>query len=173
MRLLRRRWSRKGIYSGLVLDLSSLDLEEIANALADQTHYEYRRLINPQTGEIVFWTADTGIDGRTPVDLDELNLVGIDPLPSWVWYQDMADFAETISDEQAGPRLLRAIQGKGAFRRFKDELHDGYPDLLTPWYAFRDARAQRRAVQWLADNSLITDDTASRFLTDHPDPDLP
>jgi Uncharacterised protein family (UPF0158) len=157
----------------LVLDLSSLDLEEIGNALADQTDYEHRWLINPHTGEIAFWTADTGIDGQTPVDLDELDLVCIDPLPSWVWYQDMADFAEAITDEQAGRRLLRAIQGKGAFRRFKDELHEEYPDLLPAWYAFRDARARRRAVQWLADNSLIDDDAASRFLTGLPDPGPP
>ena len=67
------------IYPGLVLELSSLDLGEIAEALADQTDYEHRWLINPQTGEIVFWTADTGIDGQTPVDLDDLNLVCIDP----------------------------------------------------------------------------------------------
>ena len=62
-----------GIYPGPVLDLSNLDLEEIASALADQTDYEHRWLINPQTGEIVFWTADTGIDGQTPVDLDDLD----------------------------------------------------------------------------------------------------
>ena len=55
----------RGIYSGLVLNLSSLDLEEIGNALADQTDYEHRWLIHPQTGEIAFWTADTGIDGQT------------------------------------------------------------------------------------------------------------
>jgi hypothetical protein len=167
------RSCRRGIYSGLVLDLSSLDLEEIGNALADQTDYEHRWLINPQTGEIAFWTADTGIDGQTPVDLDELDLVCIDPLPSWVWYQDMADFAETITDERAGRRLARAIQGKGAFRRFRDELHDEHPDLLPAWYAFRAVRANRRAVQWLADNSLIDDDAVSRFLAGHPDPDLP
>jgi hypothetical protein len=160
-------------YSGLVLDLSGLDLEEIGNALADQADYERQWLINPQTGEIVFWTADTGIDGQTPVDLDELDLIRIDPLPSWVWYQDMADFAEDISDEREGRRLARAIQGKGAFRRFRDELRDEFPDLLQTWYAFRDVRARRRAVQWLADNSLIDDDAASRFLADHPDPDLP
>ena len=170
---LLERWLWEGIYSGLVLDLSSLDLEEIANALADQTDYEHRWLINPETGEIAFWTSDTGIDGQTPVDLDELDLVCIDPLPSWVWYQDMADFAEAITDERAGRRLLRAIQGKGAFRRFKDELHEEYPELLAAWYAFRDARAHRRAVQWLADSSLIDDDAASRFLAGHPDPDLP
>jgi Uncharacterised protein family (UPF0158) len=161
------------IYSGVVLDLSSVDLEEIASALADQAGYEHRWLINPQTGQIAFWTADTGIDGQTPVGLDELDLIGIDPLPSWVWYQDMADFAETITDERAGRRLLRAIQGKGAFRRFKDELHEEYPDLVPAWYAFRDVRARRRAVQWLADNSLIDDEAAERFLTGRPDPGLP
>jgi hypothetical protein len=165
-----------GTYPGRVLELSSLDLEEIANALSDQTDYEHQWLINPQTGQIVYWTADTGIDGQTPIDLDDLDdldLIGIDPLPSWIWYQDMADFAEGITDERAGRRLARAIQGKGAFRRFKDELHEEYPDLLPTWYAFRDARARRRAVQWLADNSLIDDQAADRFLASHLDPDLP
>ena len=156
-----------------MLELSSLDLEEIANALADQSGYEHRWLISPQTGEIVLWTADTGIDGKTPVDLDELDQVGIDPLPSWIWYQDMADFAEAMTDERAGRRLARAIQGKGAFRRFKDELHEEHPDLLPAWYVFRDARARRRAVRWLADNSLIDGEAADRFLASHPDPDLP
>jgi hypothetical protein len=33
--------------------------------------------------------------------------------------------------------------------------------------------APRRAVQWLADHSLIDDEAADRFLTGHPDPDLP
>src|SRR5207245_479285 len=76
-----------GIYPGLVLDLSSLDLADIAEALADQTDYEHHWLINPETGEIVFWTSDTGIDGHTPVDLDELDLICINPLPSYIWYQ--------------------------------------------------------------------------------------
>jgi len=156
-----------------VLDLNSLDLGEIANALAGQAGYEHRCLINPQAGEVVFWTSDTGIDGQTPIDLDDLDLADIDPLQSWIWYQDMADFAEAITGKRAGRRLARAIQGKGAFRRFKDELHDEHPDLLPAWYAFRDARAQRRAVQWLAGNSLIDDAAANRFLTGHPDPDPP
>jgi hypothetical protein len=99
-----------------VLDLSRLDLDEIATALADQTDYEHRWLINSETGEIVFWTSDTGIDGQNPVDLDELDLIPIHPLPSRVWYRDMADFAEEIRDERAGRRLARAIRGRGAFR---------------------------------------------------------
>jgi Uncharacterised protein family (UPF0158) len=157
----------------VVLDLSKLNLEDIATALSDQANYEHQWLINPETGEIVFWTAETGIDGQTPVDLEDLDMIGIDPLPPWVWYQDMADFAELITDERAGRRLARTIQGKGAFRRFKDELQEEYPELLAAWYEFRDVRAERRAVDWLADNSLIDDEAASRFRDDHPDSALP
>ncbi|MDG4820434.1 hypothetical protein O7635_01025 [Asanoa sp. WMMD1127] len=64
-------------------------------------------------------------------DLDGLDLVAIDPLPSRVWHRDMADFAEAISDAVAGQRLARAIQGRGAFRRFKTSstrsTHTSYP----------------------------------------------
>jgi hypothetical protein len=36
-------------YVGPMLDLGRLDLDEIANALADQTDYEHRWLINRDT----------------------------------------------------------------------------------------------------------------------------
>ncbi|MEU4645568.1 UPF0158 family protein [Micromonospora sp. NPDC023814] len=155
-----------------MLDVRHLDLEEIAMALQDQGAYEYRWLIDPASGEIMMWTADGGIDGKTPVDLDELDLVPIEALPPSVWHRDMADFAERVSDEQAGRRLQRAIQGRGAFRRFKDELHEEYPHLLTAWHAFHHARATRRAVDWLLDNSLIDAAAASRCRAEHADPDV-
>ena len=47
--------------------------------------------------------------------------------------------------------MALTTQGKGAFR-FKDQLHEEHPGLRPAWYAFLDARATRRAVQWLADN---------------------
>jgi len=123
--------------------------------------------------EIVLWTREGGIDGETPVDLDDLDLVAIHPLPSYVWYEEMTDFTELVSDDQAARRLTRAINGRGAFRRFKDELHEEYPDLLPVWYAFRDVRAARRAVDWLLDASLISHDAADRFRAEHADPPVP
>jgi len=81
--------------------------------------------------------------------------------------------ASLAESSRSASAMLRAIQGKGAFRRFEDELNEEYPDLLPAWYAYRDVRAKRRAVPWLADNSLIDDEAADRFLTGHPDPDLP
>jgi hypothetical protein len=67
----------------------------------------------------------------------------------------------------------RAIDGRGAFRRFRAEMHDEYPHLLPAWYAFRDNRARRRAVEWLADHSLIDEETASHYRATHPDIELP
>ena len=68
-----------------MLDLGRLDIDEIAMALSDQTDYEHRWLLDPRTGQVAFWTSDTGIDGQDPVELDELDLIPIDPLPSGVW----------------------------------------------------------------------------------------
>ena len=127
-----------------MLDLAGIDVEEIATALADQTDYEHRWLIDPRTGEVVFWTSDTGIDGENPVEFDELDLILIDPLPSYVWYQDMVDFADGISDRAAGRRLSGSLQGRGAFRRFKNQLYEHHPELISAWHALCDARAQRR-----------------------------
>ncbi|HRC40769.1 UPF0158 family protein [Nostocoides sp.] len=146
-----------------MLDLDALDVDEIATALADQSADEHRWLIDPTTGEVAFWTSDMGIDGENPVELDELDLILIDPLPSHVWHQDMVDFADGISDRVAGERLRRSLQGKGAFRRFRNELHQRHPELISAWHAMRDARAHVRAVQWLADEGLITQEAARRF----------
>ena len=156
-----------------MLDLEEVDVEEIATALADQTDYEHRWLVDPRTGQVAFWTSDTGIDGECPVDLDELDLIPVDPLPSYVWYQDMVDLAEGISDRVAAQRLTESLQGKGAFRRFKNQVYEHHPELISAWHALRDARAQRRAVQWLLDQELIEDGAARQFERDHPDPSLP
>ena len=65
-----------------MLNLGEMDIEEIARALADQTDFEHRWLVDPRTGQVAFWTSDTGIDGENPIEIDELDLTLIDPLPS-------------------------------------------------------------------------------------------
>ena len=86
-----------------MLRLGQVDLDEIAQALSDQTDYEHRWMLDPATGELHIWTSDTGLDGQDLMEDDELedtDLIAVDPLPPHVWYADMADCAERISDEQ-------------------------------------------------------------------------
>ncbi len=153
-----------------MLELGGIDVEEIATALADQADYEHRWLVDPGTGQVAFWSSDTGIDGENPVEIDELDLIPIDPLPSYVWFQDMADFTDGVSDSAAGRHLTQSLQGRGAFRRFKNQIYEHHPELISAWHALRDVRAQRRAVEWLLDQGLIDDGAAQQFATDHPDP---
>jgi hypothetical protein len=158
-----------------MLDLTRIDLEQLATALQDQgqSFYEHVWFVDRETGELRFWTEDGGVDGEHPIDLDEVDGVIVEPIPSYVWYRDMVDFAEGISDERAGRRLGRALDGRGAFRRFRNELYEEYPELVSVWNAFRDTRALQRAVEWLVDNELVDEDAAERYLADHPDPPLP
>ncbi len=54
-------------------------------------------------------------------------------------YQDMQDYIESLEDEHLRELLEVAIQGSGAFRRFKDVLYR-YPEAQGNWFKFREER---------------------------------
>ena len=64
-------------------------------------------------------------------------------------YRDMAEFIDTVTDLDLADRLGIAIQGRGAFRRFKDTLARWPAEL--EWYGFSDDRQRGRARAWLAE----------------------
>ena len=72
-------------------------------------------------------------------------------------YRDMEDFIETVEDEQFANRLWRAIEGKGAFRRFKDTLYDR-PAEQERWYKFKDDCLRQRAIEWLESLDIELDE---------------
>ena len=65
----------------------------------------------------------------------------------------MVDFVATVTDPVLADRLDVALDGRGAFRRFKDVL-DRDPDELTRWYVFFGDRRRGRARAWLAMHAL-------------------
>ncbi len=155
------------------LDLGAVDIDELAQALQDQESYEHWWTFDPQTGEIGFGLEDMGDDEEEDDEDSDRELLRIYPYPTHVWYRDMVDFAEGLSDERAARRLFRALDGRGAFRHFKNELYEEYPELVSVWQAFRTTRAHRRAVEWLLDEGLINEAVAERFADEHPDPPIP
>lgn len=76
-----------------------------------------------------------------------------DSLGSRPGFRDMVEFLETVADERLATRLDRALGGRGAFRRFRDELTDA-PDELARFHRFTDDRRRGRARQWLAESGL-------------------
>jgi hypothetical protein len=65
-------------------------------------------------------------------------------------YHDMEQFIEGVTDPDRADRLAIAIDGKGAFRRFKEVLAR-WPEDEERWYRFSDERRRGRARRWLAD----------------------
>ncbi|MPZ61987.1 MAG: hypothetical protein GEU93_11970 [Propionibacteriales bacterium] len=151
-----------------MLDLDTLDLREIADALDDHS-WEHRWYLDPSTGDVHCRSEfDDTDDGPDP---DELGWIRIHPSDSGEGYRDLQDFIARVGDPRAQDLLERAIAGRGAFRRFKDTLFE-FPELREAWFALRDARASRRAVQWLLDERLVDEDQAQRAMQRFADPEL-
>ena len=68
-------------------------------------------------------------------------------------YRVMEDFIETVADRRFQAQLAYAIQGRGAFRRFKDALFT-HPDERERWFAFNTARVRERVLAWLEDEGI-------------------
>ena len=107
--------------------------------------------VDPVSGEVHTRAGDGFYD-----DEDEIadDWVQIDDADTAEEYEDMVDFAEAVIDAPRRTRLSRALEGRGAFRRFRDEVHrDG--DIGRLWHRFQDARREMRVASWLADVALI------------------
>lgn len=66
-------------------------------------------------------------------------------------YRDMLDFAADLADEGLREQLFQALDGRGAFRRFREVLNeDEHEAEFTRWTLFRDERELGRAREWLA-----------------------
>jgi len=67
-------------------------------------------------------------------------------------------FCYSIADDEMRSLLLDKIHGAGAFRRFKDAIHQF--GLAEDWYRFRDRALKEIAIGWLETNHVAyTDDT--------------
>jgi hypothetical protein len=62
----------------------------------------------------------------------------------------MDDFIASVTNPGRADRLAIAIDGRGAFGRFKDTI-SRWPEEQERWYRFSDERCRGRARQWLTD----------------------
>ena len=78
----------------------------------------------------------------------------VDAIPSRIQYQWLDDFIKAIEDEPIKTRMEAAINGKGAFRRFKDILLT-MPDERRRWFEYRDQMMRQRIVDWVREQAII------------------
>jgi hypothetical protein len=138
----------------LGVPLEALDLASIAEAL--DSHDDLMVWwFDPATGETIP-AMDEFLSG-VPDDLETDALVKIETRSSRAAYLDRIDFAQSIADGFVRGRLERALEGRGAFRRFRDAMA-AFPDLETPWHEFQRLRCDCRALDWLEQECLAEPD---------------
>jgi hypothetical protein len=105
---------------------------------------EVQMLPGGRLGEDDDWPSEEEIDAG----LQAGHLIAIEPLGSSVEYGWMAEFAGTVGNARLRDLLEVALDGRGAFRRFKDVLLD-YPAEREMWFAFREGHVRAAVWEWL------------------------
>jgi hypothetical protein len=130
-----------------------MDMLEAAMEDSDLTN---RYFLNLVTGKVVFFSEYVGLSNEDEQLLEEIDgsddYVAVERIPSHEAYQWMVDFVDEIvapTDEHVAEKLSIALNGKGAFRRFKDTLHGVDDQWLQAWYQWRDKRLKAAVDEWL------------------------
>ncbi|MGH2592379.1 MAG: UPF0158 family protein [Anaerolineae bacterium] len=149
----------------------------------DNTSWEMSYYLDLETGEVVMVTDeirrelediyaeihgegeaeqvafDDALQRRDPQEADQVEAsfgtryVEAPRAESHEGYRDMEDFIAPLRDERLQDRLWDAIRGRGAFRRFKDELAY-HPYERERWFEFKDDRVRKRVLNWLESEGI-------------------
>jgi hypothetical protein len=129
-----------------------IDWEALEDAFENNAP-EVHSYLHVPTGDvlrIVDGVADPQMHARIAGDQ---NYLRIEPVSSREQYRWMERFIPMVEEGELQTRLTRAIDGKGAFRRFKDVLMSFGPDRER-WFAFRSERLRIFMEAWLNAHAL-------------------
>ncbi|MFC9761197.1 hypothetical protein [Rhodococcus jostii] len=133
-----------------------VDLEMLGCELEGDPSMSAGGYVDLRTGE-VYGESSTdptmvGQDAAVDVEEEPDRWLRFDRTGSRDGWRDMAAFAERHHDSALRERLERAIEGKGAFGRFRDLVHQ--ESLAEQWNAFSADRQLGRAREFLANEGI-------------------
>ncbi|HVU00925.1 MAG TPA: UPF0158 family protein [Polyangiaceae bacterium] len=124
-------------------------LEDAFENNAPEVH-SYLQLATGEVLRVVDGIADPEMHARISADAAYLR---VDPVSSREQYRWMERFIQMLDDGELRDKLTQAIDGKGAFRRFKDVLMAHAPERER-WFAFRSERLRVFMEAWLGAHAL-------------------
>ncbi|MGH7271349.1 MAG: UPF0158 family protein, partial [Polyangiaceae bacterium] len=119
-------------------------LEDAFENNAPEVH-SYLHLTAGEVLRVVDGVADPQMHVRISSDA---NYLRIDPVSSREQYRWMERFIPMAEDAELRDKLAQAIDGKGAFRRFKDVLMS-FAEERERWFSFRSERLRTFMEAWL------------------------
>jgi hypothetical protein len=124
-------------------------LEDAFENNAPEVH-SYLHLSTGEVLRVVDGVADPQMHVRIASDA---NYLRIDPVSSREQYRWMERFIPMVDDTDLRGKLSHAIDGKGAFRRFKDVLM-GFAADRERWFTFRSERLRTFMEAWLSAHAI-------------------
>jgi hypothetical protein len=124
-------------------------LEDAFENNAPEVH-SYLHLVTGEVLRVVDGIADPDMHSRIASDATYMR---IEPVSSREQYRWMERFIPMVEDTPLRDQLAAAIDGKGAFRRFKDVLMS-FAAERERWFAFRSERLRVFMEAWLAAHGL-------------------
>jgi hypothetical protein len=103
---------------------------------------------NQRTGAVDIWV-DPDINEFPQLDPDDPDWVEIPRVESHEAFRTMQSFVDGIDELDVQRRLQSSLEGRGAFRRFRETLA-GYPDLRDRWQTTQREDLLQRARAFLA-----------------------
>jgi hypothetical protein len=126
----------------------AVDWVELEGALENNSP-ELHSFLNKINGDVVrIFRGSEDSEGRLREIEISAEFVYIEPISSREQYRWMEEFIEEVQDAVLKDKLNIAIDGKGAFRRFKDVLV-GYPMDRESWFAKRAVKLRAHMTEWL------------------------
>ena len=134
---------------------------------------EVNSYLNLDTGDVIRLVdgiAEPGVQARVSSDPAYLR---VDPVSSREQYRWMERFVASVEDKALRDRLVLAIDGKGAFRRFKDVLLS-YPVERDRWFSYRATLLHIYINSWLRTKDIALGENPPWGSPDQPtEPDVP
>ena len=116
---------------------------------------EVEWFLDLRTGEVIPYEEAPGDepDGGVDPTSDASRYQPIEPLPSREAWRIRADFVATVEDPELRRALEDALDGRGAFRRFKDVI-DRQEDERQRWFRFEEERLLEEARSQLEQDGI-------------------
>jgi hypothetical protein len=124
-------------------------LEDAFENNAPEVH-SYLHLGSGEVLRLVDGVADPEMQARIVSDTQYFRIESVSSREQYRW---MERFIQMVEEPQLRAELAQAIDGKGAFRRFKDVLM-GQAAERERWFAFRSERLKVFMEAWLAAHAI-------------------
>ncbi len=131
----------------------ALDWVELEGALENNSP-ELHSFLNTVTGDVIrIFDGAENAEIRLRQAESSPDYLYIEPISSREQYRWMEEFIEIVEDPTLKDKLNIAIDGKGAFRRFKDVLV-GYPAERERWFGKRAEKLRNHIANWLSEKKI-------------------